>query len=332
MNLTVCHHRNRLEDFLRLPAWVSRENDFFDNLTSAQQTLLTDILPLYEDCLQKILVHKKELLETGLFEPMWLGLAPMLYYWLLSKGHDPKDETELLDLFRKLKAEQIREILAYRLKTTADPHRLLSKIEESDRSPELKWYWYQAIQYPEVLKGRLVSVLEKVFAIYGPYYDQVESEILATEEDSEFLNWVDVEDAGELGQQNYHLIILAPWHMESYDEVTPGCSQVRLVRGSRTRQFLSSQSELDIDRLALLLKTMGDSSRYRVLLSLLQPNARNKDIAKEVGITTASVSFHTQKLLNSGLIQLDRGQSYHLNMDLLSQFIKKIEDDLGMRR
>ena len=57
----------------------------------------------------------------------------------------------------------------------------------------------------------------------------------------------------------------------------------------------------------------------------------NKDIAKKLGHTRASISFHTQKLLNSGLLELvmdDDSVKYMVNKELIRKIIEKFKQDL----
>ena len=53
---------------------------------------------------------------------------------------------------------------------------------------------------------------------------------------------------------------------------------------------------------------------------MIQPHAKNKNITKKLGLTRASISFHTQKLLNSSLLELmmdDDSVKYMVNKELI---------------
>ncbi|WP_162011787.1 ArsR/SmtB family transcription factor [Streptococcus sp. S784/96/1] len=327
MGFIINHYRNRIEDFLRVPAMVARgESDWLADLNAKQQTVLTDVSSDYERLYQSLQPLRRELLETGLFEPMWVGLAPLLYLYLLGKGYDPQTESDFLELLSGLSVEQFREALAMRLGTEPKVQHLLATLETSDRSPEVKWYWYQAIQHPEKTRDELVWVLRQVFEIYTPFYERYENEVIAAEK-------AYAEEAEKSSEhQDIQVIILSPWMLEYYDGMVPYANQKRLVKGCRVDSLLACREVMDDDRLTLLLKTMGDKSRYQVLLALLFPNAKNKDIAEQLGITTASVSFHTQKLLNSGLIKVTQGQGYQINDAVVSQLLEKLQKDLGIKR
>ncbi len=47
---------------------------------------------------------------------------------------------------------------------------------------------------------------------------------------------------------------------------------------------ITSGPELNDETLALTLKTLGDETCYKVLIELIQPHAKNKDIAKNWGL------------------------------------------------
>jgi len=85
------------------------------------------------------------------------------------------------------------------------------------------------------------------------------------------------------------------------------------------------------ETLAQTLKTLGDETRYKVLIELIQPHAKNKDIAKKLGLTRASISFHTQKLLNSGLLELvvdDDSVKYTVNKELIQKVKGELQTEL----
>jgi len=71
--------------------------------------------------------------------------------------------------------------------------------------------------------------------------------------------------------------------IDSFLEKVPDFTSYSLVLSTRSSQLSKAESELNDETLALTLKTLGDETRYKVLIELIQPHAKNKDIAKKLG-------------------------------------------------
>ena len=243
---------------------------------------------------------------------------------------------DLLECLKKLDAEQIIYCLSLKLSAgevaKRRPENLLAFIENSDKSPGNKWYWYQAIQHPEKLRDQLVSLLERVFELYQPIYEQFEQEVLAFEQEFSLSDVMDDEEQNaKLLEKDTQVFVLSPMFIDSFLEKVPDFTSYSLVLSTRSSQLSKAESELNDETLALTLKTLGDETRYKVLIELIQPHAKNKDIAKKLGLTRASISFHTQKLLNSGLLELvvdDDSVKYTVNKELIQKIIEKFKQDL----
>jgi len=310
-----------------VPAIVSRDDKhMWMDLRQNQKELLLDVQPHYDKLYHALLPLKSELVAFSLFEGATVGLAPLLYLYLLEKGEDPANPHDLLECLKKLDAEQIIYCLSLKLSkggvTKGHPEDLLAFIENSDKSPENKWYWYQAIQHPEKLRDQLVSLLERVFELYQPIYEQFEQEVLAFEQEFSLSDVMDDEEQNARTQ----VFVLSPMFIDSFLEKVPDFTSYSLVLSTRSSQLSKAESELNDETLALSLKTLGDETRYKVLIELIQPHAKNKDIAKKLGLTRASISFHTQKLLNSGVD--DDSVKYTVNKELIQKIIEKFKQDL----
>ena len=337
MGVKLVHYRSKLYEFLMVPAIVSRDDKhMWKDLRQNQKELLLDVQPHYDKLYQDLLPLKNELVAVSLFEGATVGLAPLLYLYLLEKGEDPANPHDLLECLKKLDAEQIIYCLSLKLSKgeviKGHPEDLLAFIEHSDKSPENKWYWYQAIQHPEKLRDQLVSLLERVFELYQSIYEQFEQEVRAFEQEfslSDVMN--DDEQNAKLLEKDTQVFVLSPMFIDSFLEKVPDFTSYSLVLSTRSSQLSKAESELDDETLALTLKTLGDETRYKVLIELIQPHAKNKDIAKKLGLTRASISFHTQKLLNSGLLEPvvdDDSVKYTVNKELIQKIIEKFKQDL----
>ena len=343
MTIKIQHHRSKLYEFLMVPAIVSKDFHFMkEGLLQEQKAILEDIFPLYEKVYHELLHLQKEIISVSLFDGYTAGLALVLYLYLLEEGKDPKDMKQLLADLKQLNADQLRYCLALKLYANTEEfsdkaEELLLFLEKSDKSPADKWYWYQAIQHPEKLRDQLLVLLEKAAAIYQPIYDRLEPEVLEFEEHFTLDQIAETENLQEiLLEKEAQLFVLSPFFIEHFVEKIDSFVTIpySVVISTRTEKLLVAGQTMNEELLAATLKTLGDETRYQVLVELVKPHAKNKEIAKKLGITTPSVSFHTQKLLNSGLLEIDAHRSsfkYVINQNLIQQIIAKLKDDLQIQ-
>ena len=108
MGVKLVHYRSKLYEFLMVPAIVSRDDKhMWKDLRQNQKELLLDVQPHCDKLYQDLLPLKSELVAVSLFEGATVGLAPLLYLYLLEKGEDPANLHDLLECLKKLDAEQI---------------------------------------------------------------------------------------------------------------------------------------------------------------------------------------------------------------------------------
>ena len=138
MGVKLVHYRSKLYEFLMVPAIVSRDDKhMWKDLRQNQKELLFDVQPHYDKLYQDLLPLKKELVAVSLFEGATVGLAPLLYLYLLEKGEDPASPHDLLECLKKLDTEQIIYCLSLKLSKgeviKGHPEDLLAFIETSLR-------------------------------------------------------------------------------------------------------------------------------------------------------------------------------------------------------
>ena len=108
MGVKLVHYRSKLYEFLMVTAIVSRDDKhMWKDLRQNQKELLLDIQPHYDKLYQDLLPLKNELVAVSLFEGVTVGLAPLLYLYLLEKGEDPANPHDLLECLKKLDANHL---------------------------------------------------------------------------------------------------------------------------------------------------------------------------------------------------------------------------------
>lgn len=81
-----------------------------------------------------------------------------------------------------------------------------------------------------------------------------------------------------------------------------------------------------------LIKFLSDGKRYKMVKKLSKKTWYSNELAKEFGITPATMSYHVNKMFKLGLIHFEQGDQNRLYMSLdkerLSGLLDKIKEDL----
>lgn len=345
MTYTYHAHRSHIIDVFYVPLLMEKMEKAEWEMTQKEQDILGDIWQTIEDIKEKLSPLDEDLKRYSLWGEAY-SLAHMLYLILLEQGKDPQTVSEVLSLFEAMADEDIKKAYEMTLSRSYIEEKvedigLLAYLDKVDMSAEHKWHWYQAINKPKETLAGLSAVLEQVDEVYAPYYEQFAEERQTyldhfdLEQFFAHLATLGVDDIAKQYQTTYELILLSPIHIRlmTLFLTTEFKQPVWLVISTRMEELIQSRDVLDMDSFSTILKTISDISRYQVLIELIKPHAKNKDIAKQLGITGAAVSFHAQKLINSKLLLFDtedKSVKYKLNQGLIHQIMEKLYRDFAL--
>lgn len=344
MKLYYQAHRSRIMEYLYFPSiMLTTADPIEEGFSQKEKEVFKDSLAVLEELKEILTPFKEAINQTYLWGKVFsiLGLA---YFLILERGKDPHDLEEFYKEIEALSQEDIEEIFTMVLaeagerKSSKD---LLTLLEEaSSIKPEYKWYWYQAIGRPLEAIKEAVALHRKLADFYHPFYEkgQIEREIFATSFSLEAFYELSPDMAlpvvDGVSLDSVQFMVLSPWLFlfcyygnESYTNLgVIFCASVGI------ENLFYSGNELDADDVVAILKSLSDVTRYQVMQALVKPHAKNKEIAKELGITGAAVSFHTQKLINSQLLLFSKEDSskFEVNKRLLAQVIDRLSQDFDL--
>jgi DNA-binding transcriptional ArsR family regulator len=79
-----------------------------------------------------------------------------------------------------------------------------------------------------------------------------------------------------------------------------------------------------------IFKNLGDRTRYEVVRLIASGVTFTKEIAKALGVTSATISYHINNLLQSKIIKIDRTENrygYVVDHKLLEEIISGLKED-----
>ena len=196
----------------------------------------------------------------------------------------------------------------------------------------------EILRYPAEAKQRLVHLLERYAEVFAPYVEELETLDRAEVEKSREACLATTEDF----IKNYLKIsvnILEPAKRidlipNAFSEILtyvlqPEKNHFILIYGT----FISKKRsrEKRSEEIKQFLKVLSEEKRVEIIKSLAVKPAIGSDLAKQVGLTGATASYHLTMLLGIGLVEYERvGQKLHyaLNKEMLKDLFEKAYQDL----
>ncbi|MGT2950469.1 winged helix-turn-helix transcriptional regulator [Streptococcus cuniculi] len=286
-----------------------------------------------------------ERLSAYLFEANFSFLH-YLYFELLEVGQDPQTLEEACQLLAGLSQETVERairlaLIAINRGENNQEADLLELLEQTDLKAEDKWKWFQAIRKPLETVREQVDLVAEVASLYRPYYEQFQEqrEAFAATFSYEEIYGEDglykTSGVEDLGYNRLQFVVLSPWLVHfsyMYNPHYHTCPII-LCASVDIDKLLLADRLMDEDVLTTTLKVMSDETRYKVMVALTKPHAKSKDIAEQLSITGAAVSFHTQKLINAKLLLFnteDKTVKFDANKSLLREMIEKLTEDFDL--
>ena len=206
-------------------------------------------------------------------------------------------------------------------------------LSSADREKALEF-----LHYPAEAKLRLIRLLEQYVKVFAPYVAELDELDRAEVEKSRGACFDNVEEF----VTNYlkiNIKILAPAKQlilipNAFSEILtyiiqPEKGQFVLVYGT----FISKKRmrEKRSEEIKQFLKVLSEEKRIEIIKILAANPALGSDLARQVGLTSATASYHMAILLGIGLIDYERvGQRLHyvLKKDVLKDLLDKAFQEL----
>jgi DNA-binding transcriptional ArsR family regulator len=196
----------------------------------------------------------------------------------------------------------------------------------------------EILRYPVDAKQRLVRLLERYAQVFAPYVQELESLDCAEVEKSRKACLANAEEFIS-SYLKINVNILEPARRielipSAFSEILtfvlqPDKDRFILIYGTfiskkRSREKISEERKQ-------FFKVLSEEKRVDIIKSLAQKPAIGSDLAKQIGLTNATASYHLTMLLGIGLVEYERiGQKLHyiLNKEMLKDLFDKAYKDL----
>ncbi len=206
-----------------------------------------------------------------------------------------------------------------------------------------KWSLLMMIQDPKTYLKRFIALLQRVQSLFYSYYKEKEQA---------------VETVGNRLAERFSEDTLKTFKSITYDSISydfasnDACNlyisaifpytlklatgnHCRVVWGLDMEYAFQKTHEIKEDKLTervKIFKALGDKTRYNVLKLIASGVTSIKDIANELDVSSATISYHVNEFLTSGIIKLNFEKSkksgYKIDYDKLNEVIKALLEDL----
>lgn len=336
MELDYQTYRSEIFEYFLLPTFLHARSESQWEFSQKEKQILGEAFQVLEELYQLFLPYKKEMTTYYLMGD-GTSLLGVCYLYLLDNGYDPQTVEEAHELIVQLTSDEVEQCLrTLMLGENVNHHAhqtMMDILLDSPASADLKWNF---IAFSQDLLGNmrhLVELSRKLILLYQPFMEK------GNHQKEAFLEKISLEKflEKEIGEKTdkTEVFLLNSWLIRFYQLSTPYLKQYSnfLTLSCRIDEIVEAREEMDDDQLSTILKVLSDSSRYKVLVELTKPLARTKDIAAKLGITGPGVSFHTQKLLNANLLEVNHDDNtirYNANKALLRELVDKIQGDFEL--
>lgn len=353
---------SKIYDFLQFPCLIFK-NERFEKLQSegGKEIPMEDYAILINKAEERLKPYIKDI---GLFYSDKFAnnydFIDLIYDVYTIFGY--KDEKEYLNMLLNLDENQIRVSIAYSILADNDNNKnfsekvlneaeaiskneLLSIIKELPAEPASKWNLFLFIEEPLKYMKMYVDLMNKLLPIfedvYSAYADEVNScgeylTDLLNRKDSDGLKEISnsILDADIINDEKNIVLISA---IEQYIILISGASKMNyIVWGLKTEEYFKKIKEINenkINERIQIFKNLGDKTRYEVLRLLASGITSTKEIAKTLGVSSATISYHLSNLLQSKIIKpglANNKYNYIINYLFIEEIIHGFKEDIGL--
>lgn len=333
MKIRYNRKANRVVDYLMVPTLlkIEYEDDYFKRVLGSEYSIFKEVI-------EQLNTKKKKINQCYLSSGTSFFILQIIEYM----DEIPETVSETLAVMKALSEEEIRSLMYQFLlenneQVEVSKNQLFDLLEDQAFSEEKSWYWARAIQQPKRMIQEMIEIIEWVADFYEPFYNQTEVErekfyqtfdLQAIIDRSPMIHIDSLDDLPFKEGQLFLLSPFFPYLMMLVKKLKMG----KILVGMRHTDHWEANRFSD-QKLFEILKLLSDETRYQVLKLTAQTHLKAKDIAQQLGISSAAVSYHVSKLVENSLLvlEIEEGStSAHqvINQTLIRQIIEKLQEDL----
>jgi DNA-binding transcriptional ArsR family regulator len=206
-----------------------------------------------------------------------------------------------------------------------------------------KWNLFLMVQNPKQFLTDFINFLKLIepmfYQVYKTYVDQVKevgldvSKRLSKNTVESFkkitYNLINYEFNGSEEICNFYVSAIFPYSLRLKGDCT-------IVWGLKSEFSFKKVTEINENQLTQrvkVFKALGDKTRYEVLKMIASGVSSVKNIAENLDVSSATISYHINEFLTTGIIYINRNKEkkagYKIDFEKLKSVIESFKEDLN---
>lgn len=339
MNLIINKEFNDLYGILSSFVIISNHNYFKIQMEEKWNLELDDEIEMYAKKLlenpvfykAKYFVNMETKTRDIFINPTFIAKSKNLDEYFKYLEQQSEDDLRI-SIFEQLEFE---ELINYKEESYLEI--VLEKIDKIDFEGDEKWYLISLIRDPKSYIEKFSDLIKE----YLPLYEELKGRYWKVYE--EFVQWIDK----NISQYGIDFIdeYLTFINLKQYDEVhlnysifdlisshNFGDGSVHIFIGLIFKRYVEEEkNKNDIDKHLNIYKVLSDKTRFDIIKILIKKESYGQEIAEQLGITTATVSYHMDFLFGASLVTIKRKSRrlyYSVNKEQIKNGISFLEREL----
>ncbi|MDI9508287.1 MAG: ArsR family transcriptional regulator [Bacillota bacterium] len=354
---------SRIFDFLQFPTMIYAK-DHYEKIKEHDDRLVPSYVD-YLDFLNKADAKLKPYIKEIELFYMDNIMEEYDFIGLISNANriiGYKCEKEYLDMLLGLNDKDISKSIAYSILSASDNNleyseELMTRAEaiSLDRTDLIaliknlpieassKWTLFLYIEEPVKYMKMYVEFMYRILPIFTELYGLYEEEVNRYGQDLvKFLNengtkgleekTYSILDSKIMDNEENSIFISATLQFAIYISGLGPYNYIAWgLRMEEAFKRMKEMSENKINERVQVFKNLGDKTRYQVIKLIASGETSTKEIAQALGVSSATISYHINNLLQSKIIKIDRTEnrySYLIDHELLEEIINGLKEDL----
>lgn len=332
---------------------IKKDENYFELIPEISKTISREMHELALPFKEKLIPFYYSTPEDRDFDHLIGLMNPIIGYEDVSKYLDDilkKSDDEILydvlyalDYFDKDTGEEDK---AASRKTAADlcAHRekIMPWMNALSMGSDAKWHLLSFTQAPKKTLEKYIEVIKEIHPVFLNYYERFRDEVTSYAHDfirrlgevkgdslSAVSNGIVTEDLLDTDENDVVISIV-----NAYAVMLNAANEKPYISwGIKIESIFNAISEIEENRIqerVLLFKNFGDKTRYEVIMNIAKGITSTKIIAKNLGVSSATVSYHLNNLVTAKVIYLKQHEgkyTYQVNRDFISKCIDDLKED-----
>lgn len=213
----------------------------------------------------------------------------------------------------------------------------LERIDKMNLDGDVKWYFISLIKNPKSYIAKFINLIKE----YLPLYEKLKKSYW--KDYQEFVHWIDKKISeygidfidkylGFINLKQYDVIYLNYSIFDLLSSHDFGDGSIHVFIGTIFKKYVEEEkNKNDVDKHLNIYKVLSDKTRFDIIKILIKNESYGQEIAEQLGITTATVSYHMDFLFGASLVTIQRKSRrlyYSVNKKEIRRSISFLEREL----